>query len=508
MGEHAKLSHALPWSGPARAALPGGLRTGKVGAWGLIAAALMAAAAFGLVAVSGNLVFVALSAALVLGPLLLVSPVATVWAFLVGGLLLAGTMPLFTGAIGARLAWAIAGLGFLLFGLSIVRVLIDAKARRYTPTFVWVMLAFVAYAAVNSLLQGVTLYEFAGGFKRYFQAFGLTLALAWLGFSFNQVTRWRVFFVVVALAQIVMALIQFIHFVPIRQGLRRLYPEMVPIDVVAGTFGSGLLGGGANSAMAAFLVVSLGFLIAFRREGLLTGLRFWLILPFLIAPLFMGETKIVVVLLPLVFLSLFWRRVVERPLLGLLGLVMGTVLTIAAAVTYIYMLPGSPAERITGTIAYNFGDVGYGGGRLNRTTVVKYWIDQQDLSNPISTIMGSGLGTAHDVTGGTVALHHAGYGIGITTLSLLLWEQGIFGVLLFGTGWWLALKTALGLRRTSTEASERATLAGSVAALWVIGVYFVYHDLPVENMPYQILSASVFGYVAWVHRERMASVRR
>lgn len=508
MGEHAKLMHALPWSRPARPALAGELRTRKAGAWGLIATALIAAAAFGLVAVSGNPVFVALSAALVLGPLLLVSPVATVWAFLVGGLLFAGVVPLFAGNVGSRIAWAVSGLGFLLMALALIRVLLDPKTRRHTPGFVWLLLAFVAYTLFNALVQGSGVYEFASGFKRYHQAVGLTLALAWLGFSAREVHRWRRFFVVVVIAQLPLALVQLLHFVPIREGLRRLYPSLVPVDVVAGTFGSGLLGGGANSAMAAFLVVALGFVIAFRREGLLSRAQMWLLLPFVLLPLTMGETKIVVVLLPIVFLTMFGRRLLRRPLLGTLGLVLGMLMTVGAAVIYIYMLPGAPQDRIANTIAYNFGDRGYGTSFLNRTTVLSFWAKQQDLSKPIESVMGHGLGTAHDVTGGSVARRYPGYGIGMTTLSLLLWEQGLFGVLLFGGIWILALRTATRLRRTALDPGERAGLSGAVASLWVFGVYFIYHDLPVESLPYQVFSAAVLGYIAWVHRQRLALARR
>jgi hypothetical protein len=101
-----------------------------------------------------------------------------------------------------------------------------------------------------------------------------------------------------------------------------------------------------------------------------------------------------------------------------------------------------------------------------------------------------------------MARRYPGYGIGLTAVSLLLWEQGVFGLVLFLGAWALAVRAAIRLRRTATDPDERATLTGIVAALWIIGIYFVYHDLPVENLPYQTFSAAIFGYLAWLFRQR------
>lgn len=474
----------------------------------LVIAALLGGVLFGLVAVLGNPVFVALAAGLVLGPLLLFSPLGTVWAFMAGSLLLAGVVPLFAGAVGSRMAWALSGLGFLLFALALVRAAVDPRTRRHTPAFVWVLLAFVGYTVINAALQGSSVYEFASGFKRYHQAVGLTLALVWLGFSPSQFAQWRRLFVVAVVVQTPLALYQLWHFVPIREALRWANPGLVPVDVVAGTFGSGLLGGGANSAMAAFLVGMLGFAIAYRREGLFSRGQFLLLLPFLLVPLTLGETKIVVILLPVVFLTLFWRRLLTRPLFGLIGLLLGALMTVGAGLLYVQMSSTSIEDRIANTIEYNFGDHGYGLAVLNRTTVLTFWAKEQSLEDPVGAVMGHGLGTAHDVTGGSMARRFPGYGIGLTTASLLLWEQGVFGLMLFLVAWALAVRAAIRLLRSATDPDERATLTGIVAALWIIGIYFVYHDLPVESLPYQTFSASILGYLAWLHRQRaLASAR-
>lgn len=479
-------------------------RGGAMATIGILVVAAGVAILLGLAAVTASPVVVAMAAAAVIGPMLLWQPIWVTWALLVGGLMFAGLMPLFVPGVGSKAVWAISLLGFLLMALAIVRALTSRAARAGTPAFVWVLLAFVAYSVLNAAVQGAELYETASGFKRYFQGFGLMFGLAWLGFPSREFERWRKVVVVVLAVQLPFAAYELVHFVPMREAVRTLYPGMVPVDVVAGTFGAGLYGGGASSAMAAFLVVILGFLIAFRREGVLSTRGLWLLVPFVLSPLFLTETKIVVVLVPIVFVALFWRQIIKRPIWGLTGLVAGGLLTITAALAYIYMLPGTPEDRIAKTLAYNFGDHGYGNYVLNRTTALTFWAKQQTVADPVSTVMGHGLGTAHEPTGGSMVRRFPGYGIGLTTVSALLWEQGLFGTLLYLTAWWLALRAALRLRRSAADPIERAELSGMVPGLLVLGVYFFYADLALESLPYQFFTAALLGRLAWLCKSRCA----
>ena len=74
--------------------------------------------------------------------------------------------------------------------------------------------------------------------------------------------------------QLPFAFYELIYIVPIRERI----PGLVPVDAVAGTFGTSCTGGGVNAGMAVFLIIVLGFLIARHRARLLwsgAGYCFW-----------------------------------------------------------------------------------------------------------------------------------------------------------------------------------------------------------------------------------------
>ena len=460
---------------------------------------------FGLIAVSANPIFIAFAVAMLVGPMLLLRPAWMVWFVLVGGLMVAGVVPLWFEGAGNKAVWGISLLSFLLMALALVRALTSRDVRAGTPSFVWVMLVFMFFALFSAVVNGVTAYELLSGFKRYFQGFGLVLALVWLGFGAAQMQQWSRFFVVLALLQLPLAIYERVHFVPIREGLARVLPNMVPIDVVAGTFGAGLYGGGSSAVLAAFLVILLGFLIAYSREGLIRQRRLWLLVPLVLSPLFLGETKIVVVILPLIFVVLFWRQILARPIVGVVGLAAGALLTVAAGFTYLQISAKkvSLEDRITDTVAYNFKDRGYGSYKLNRSTVLTFWARQQSAKEPVSLVLGNGLGSAHEVTGGHLTRRYPNYGLGLTTVSALLWEQGLIGTLLYLAGWAMAFVTAIRLRRTARDPLERADLSGLIAGLAVVGLYMLYVDAPLQSLSYQIFTGVMFGRLAWLHRQRV-----
>ena len=100
-----------------------------------------------------------------------------------------------------------------------------------------------------------------------FRCGAFCLLLCWFPFHEQNVGRWRLFLLIVAVIQLPFALYELIALVPMREGLR----DVVPIDVVAGTFGATLYGGGASGEMATFLIIVLAFLLAQRMERILTS---------------------------------------------------------------------------------------------------------------------------------------------------------------------------------------------------------------------------------------------
>lgn len=478
-----------------------GLRLPSAAGVGLTLLVVVVSLLLALVALSANPIAVALGAAMLLAPILIARPTLGIWAILLSSMLVAGTLPIWTEGSATKVVWAISMLSFLLLFVVLVRALVTPGFTRGTPAFVWIALALMVFAVFTTLLQWSTAYEALSGIKRYFQAFGLLFALAWLPLEAGDFRRWRRFFVFVAAIQLPWAIYERIRLVPIREGFKGLYPGLVPIDVVSGTFGANMTQGGASGAMAAFLILMLAFLLARWREGLLHGTRMLMLGLLVTIPVFLGETKIAVVLLPLTFALLYRRELLRRPHLAVLGLCVGAALTIGTVYAYLAIMDyRSLAEYFVNTLAYNFQDRGHGGFALNRTTALHFWWVQQSWADPLGAVLGNGLGSAHDLTGGHIARRHIGYGVGITAASSLLWDLGAVGfslaLALPLSAWYCASR----LVRHARDAMVRADAAAIEVAMLIFVVFLFYRTDAIQTLTFQIVFACLFGYLAWLHR--------
>jgi hypothetical protein len=464
---------------------------------------------FGVIAATGSPILVGMATGLLMGALLLAKPSWNIWVILVLGLMVAGLIPIWADELGSKAVWGISILGFILMISALFRVATKPGVARNTPAFVWVALVFVFYAVFNSLIQWNSLGELLGGFKRYFQVFGLFFALTWLTIDEQDIHRWRKLFVIVALVQLPFAIYELISLVPLRETLKYAYPGLVPVDVVAGTFGVSISGGGANGEMATFLIIVLAFLLARRRENLLPASRLFWLAPFVLAPLFMGETKAVVILLPLMFLLLYRREILSRPHYALLWLCIGALLSVAAAYAYLNTTKYHSFDGlITNTLDYNVYERGHGGYKLNRTSVLTFWAGEQGLHDPVSPILGNGLGSSHDKTGGHIARRYPGFGVGLTGMSTLLWDQGIVGTVLYLAILALAWRVAGRLRRESSEPWVRADAAAIQTTFPLFAFFLFYRIALLEILSFQIVFAALLGYLAWLHRRHAAATKQ
>lgn len=469
----------------------------------LFVVALVLAMFFGLVAVTANAIIVALAAGLLIGLLLLALPLWSIWLILVAGLLIVGVLPLWVDFLASKSAWGVSLLGFLLFLGAIYKLLTTPDLTRTTPAFIWLALIFFLFTVVNSLAQWYSAGEFLSGLKRYFQVWGLMFAMAWVVADGQHFRRWKKFLLITALVQLPFAVYELIEFVPRREVLAMSLPGLVPIDVVAGTFGASLYSGGANAEMATFLIIVFAFLLAHSREKTLPKKYLPLLAVPVLAPLFLGETKVVVILLPLMFLVLYRRELIMRPHYGILGLVVGGLLTFGAGYAYLSLSKKSIDEQVANTLSYNLYEKGYGGYALNRTTVLSFWAEQQGADDPVSFVFGNGLGSAQtsaSLIPGHVAQRYPRFGIGLTAASTLLWETGIVGFGLFLSILVLAWRSAARLRRLSGDPGVRADAAAIQAALALFAFYLFYRSSLLDTLTFQVVFATLLGYLAWQHR--------
>jgi hypothetical protein len=475
----------------------------------VIAASLLMAILFGLVSTSTNLILISFAVALFIGVFLLNRPIWIVWIVLSTGLLVLGILPIYNDSLDSKAGWAISLLCFILMALAFFKSATTPDAREGTPAFIWLLLGFFAYTVLNSIVQCYSAEEFIGGFKRYFQLWGLLFGLCWIAFDDRPILLWRKFFVIVALVQLPFAIYELITLVPLREGLVESLPGMVPIDVVAGTFGANIYGGGNSGEMSTFLVIVLAFLLSQKMQKTLSLGRLALLIPWVLAPLFLGETKVVVVMLPLAFMVLYRRELVARPHYALIALAFGSLLAVCMGYAYMSVSHMSMDELIADTLRYNVYEAGYGSKLLNRTTVLTFWANQQGAHDPVSFVFGNGLGSSHqnqEGLGGHIESRYPYYGVGLTGASVLLWETGVFGCGLLIAVFSCAWSAAGRLYRESISPIVRADANAIQAALTLFAFHLFYNSSLLEAVSFQIVFAAVLGYLAWLYRRHVASL--
>jgi hypothetical protein len=462
---------------------------------GLGAAAVLA----GLLAASANPLLIAVGIGALLGGLLLLAPKANLWLAIVLGLS-TGAVLSFAGTASTKLQWGVVLLTAMLF----MPVVLHALPRPRLPLFLWLYLAFIALSLLSSLVHWDGASAFISSMKRYNQALGIMLALAVLPLDWHDHRRLRTTFFWIALLQLPFVLYEAFVLVPIRIAIAGADATSQVTDVIAGTFGANLKGGSPGAEMVAFVLMLIGFGWARWRMGTLSTARLGLFVVAMLPCIGLGEVKYVVILFPLMALVLYWDDIVARP--GRYLPVMAAALLVNMAFVYLYFgyFSGATVDKgFAEALRYNVADQGYGRLVLNRTTVLSFWWKHQGLHDPVGFLIGNGAGSAYwttdpNVASGSVGARFPWYGVGLTGASMLLWDMGLLGTLLYVAVFVVAFVQARRLYRRETDAQVRAVLLGLQAALAVILAFIPYSNSMLNVLPFQIVVAVVLGYLARV----------
>jgi hypothetical protein len=463
----------------------------------IAAGSLLAAAFMGQLAASGNLILAAasLGAMVVLG--LMFAPALSVWVIIVLPLGLSGFIAL-GGLFASKATWLVSVLSLILLAPSLLNLFWSRRA----PSYVWVGLVFIIYALAVSLISGIDARQLVGGFKRYFQGYGLLFALAILPFAASHISKWRMAFFVLACIQLPMCLFQLLVMVPLRGG----FAKGENTDVVAGTFGGYLEGGSNNSDLVLFQLTALAFLVAFRRNGLVSLNKFWALALIFLLPLAMGETKIVVVLLPLCLACVYAEDLAKNPLKLIPWSIAAFGMAYGLATAYSEFYIGLPLpEVIEDTLRYNIEDVGYGLLVLNRWTSITFWLDNHGIGNLPTLLFGHGLSASYTTQFladcGHISQRYPGFGLDLTGLSALLWDVGVVGLFLFSLILLLGIFKAFQLARNAKTAQTKSEAIGIRTGLIILFVYLPYNNTSVNLVTTELIAAALLGYLALIARQ-------
>ena len=467
---------------------------------------LGAGALLGLVVATGRLVPIALVIGGVAGLVLLNALPLAVWLLIPGVLLVSGPVGYFFPGL-SKISWLFSLLGVFMSGAALLYAAAGReRPARPLPWFVVTALLLAVLALLSTFFSNGSMAEISAGLKRQFQFWGVVFLFAVYPFSGTTVKRWLVFMLGVALVQLPFTAYQRFVLVPQVMGFEA--PGFVPFDIIVGSFEGSMFGGGSSAIMAMYQVVATVGLYCAFRERLIGGLTFAALLVLVAAPLALGETKVVLFLIPIVLLAAYCDTIAKRPL-AFAGGVVATI-ALGAVLGYVYFLVQVAGdvtleENLANTLAYNFGERGYYGTGVNRLTAVPYWFESQTWAEPMRTLFGWGIGSAYGVDGrvplpGHIFVAHPGMHIDLVSASQMLWELGAVGTLLFYATFLGALIVA---KRNLDEAKSAWDTTFCRIALGSLGASFLmsfYSSSMLVLVSHSFLLALTLGLIAWRSR--------
>lgn len=464
------------------------------------------AVGLGFIASTGNVVAVVAAVGLVVGLLIVSSPLYVLWSVLIGGLIVSGLAMLYAPQL-QLVRWAVAGASALLIAMAMLDR-IAAPGQRAGDTVspvAWLIAALFVVVTVSGLANGQGAMQLVVGLKSYFQVAGLFFALILIPWPRKMIDALPKAMLYTAFLQLPFALHQLVVLVPMRTG----YGDgVVPYDVIAGTFGASKFGGGANAVLSAFLLMVVAVLLALWNNRALSLNKLLLLAGPLLAPIFFNESKVSVLYLLIIVLIIFKNEIVLRPGRALMSGGLAALLLAGLMVAYsaFYADESSGAgDLISGTIDQNFSaETGHGGFYLNRWTAVTFWFKEHSVTNPVPMLLGHGPRSSREGGSGLDAgvtlasRRYPGMGIGLTGASALLWETGLLGTALVAGMFWTAYRTAGRLReRYQPYPYEAGLFSGLQAGVAILMLSMFHKSFFVFDIGYQTILMLLFGFLAW-----------
>ena len=476
--------------------------------------AIILASFFGSLLALGIYPVIIILVLLVLGPLLVVYPKIGLWVSIIGALVFAGLIDLYFPAL-RPIKWVVTILSIALLivstSSSFLTLTSSPKSFKHPPSLMLWILGFVMCVVFSSLFNWGGLSSLSVGLKGYFQVWGLLFVIYFLIKDEKEAAKLMRFLLILGLIQLPFVLHQFIVLVPKRSGLIAAEHNIVAVDIVAGTFGGSMSGGGRSSSLALLIVVCVTLILASWREGLI-GIRRMAVTSFILfLPLLLNEAKIIVVLLPVVMLLLFYDRILTNPFKFIAGLGITSMLLSALFAAYL-LLPGAqPAggrsiESVyRQTLEYNVGRLGYGGLALNRLTVYKFWFDEHmHVGSAANLLIGHGPGQTNDgsaiLSNSLSTTRYPGYGIGLTGFSAMLWEIGLIGTGIALTILFSAYRLGDKLAKQWRNTSQWPLIKAAQISMPLFGISLLHNNFFIVDLSYQALFILLVSYLLVMSR--------
>jgi hypothetical protein len=475
---------------------------------GIMAVAIVLAVVGGLAAALGAVLPVAMLSALIIGVAVIASPRLHIVLATLVALVVTGVLEFF--ASFGQANW----LSSLIVGSMLItvaaRIAGGKTANEPIGSLMPLVVLYLLTLCFSSVVNQIPFAQATVGIRSYVPYIGVAALLIWGGFKPETGRLLFKILIGIALLQVPVGLYQSLVLGPWR--VTQVGAIGRADEAVVGTFGGNVLTGGYTGEMASFLVMAMVFVTALRRDRLMSIPSVVGIVVLLLIPILLAETKITLILIPVLFVVAFLTDLRRNPKFALTAVVAGGFVFSVIAVTYYvkYWTGGDAGHHLGYSFDPDFMVTPDHRGRVG--TIVHWYQMNVQHGNVFNALIGHGVGSSVEgsfTIGMGSAVRQYGLGLDAHAMSRLLWDGGLLAFLLFlGIGlrtFWTSWKLANGGLQPGPD---RAAATFCAAASLTMVFMLPYQMAMLGGSAMQFLFWFTVGYTEMLRRRYRASAAR
>lgn len=350
---------------------------------------------------------------------------------------------------------------------------------------------------ITAFIENFSLYAFSVGARNIFFMWGVFFVIARRQLDSTGELDLLRLILLIALLQVPTTIAQAIFVVSNRT-------DGAPWDAITGTFPGTATAGGDSGSLAVFLLCSCGLILISFKHKYKEISNYWPLIPLMISPIFFGETKIAFIIFPLLTIMIYSSYAKTKPHAFILSIIITAA--VFAAMIYSY------AQAFTTTSYIDFykltesifkfstaSEIYRPGGEMGRFTALVHWY-QFGFTNLYEFLLGHGLGAtvvANELWQlGSSARKFYPLNLATSSTSLMLWEFGVIGFLIYLT---ILTYGAFKARKTSKYndiSTQEKVLCEFSFTFIIIQIIILFYNAGIlrNSVPTQILLMIALGF--------------
>lgn len=397
--------------------------------------------------------------------------------------------------------WLASGLCLVLMLISCATSLMRREEIKIDNSIYPVVIFFIMTMIAGGVINLIAPIQWLVGLRTYLPFIGVLLVFTTF-LKQRDLEIIPILLVVVGLLQLPFCMHQFFVIGPLRNST--LASVGGSQEAMVGTFGGDMFGGGYTAEMAIFTLITACLAVALKGKGyVLQAFRYLMPLAALLC-VALSETKIVILITPIVFCIIFWEELRASPKFFLGATI--SMLSVIALLIGVYALRfygtgGDQLHALTYSFDPNFMVDRYHRGRM--AALIHWWNNVVLSGDMIRALFGYGVASTLEssrVLGEGNAVKIFGLGLDAHAACKLLWDTGISGFLIFA---WLLVRSARNANQILNRVQSvniAATLKVSRGAMFIFAAMLPYQVAMFGGAPMQFLFWLFIGYIECCNR--------